>query len=235
MYYFAAIILADAVMQFLLLPLYIRLKHKMRFAPLKITIKGFMTFIAVAFCACGIYMLYVQTHDIHNLVSATGFHTDIMVLIGLCICMLADVMLVIYFPVGMLMFLAGHICYIIYFLRLAPFNTVSLVIMAGPAIIAGSYFSKYKEKMGRLLPAFYVYGAVILCTFSIGILLPFSIGPYGVIPAISAVMLVISDFMLAANKFVAKNTFSDLMYLGYYFSGQFFLAMSVFVPVAFNL
>lgn len=235
MYYLAAIVLGSAIMQFVLLPFYIRLKHKMKFAPLKITIKGCMTLIAVIVCAYGIFTLYERTGDIHNLTTASGFKTDLIVLIGLTICMIADVMLVIYFPVGMLFFLIGHICYIIYFLKLAPFNLLSIVLFLIPAIISGIYFSRYKEKMGKLLPACYIYGCVILCTFSIGIMLPFSIGPYGVIPAISAVMLVISDYMLAANKFVAKNSFSDLMYLGYYFSGQYFLSLSVFVPIVFNL
>lgn len=235
MYYIACIAVGAALVQFLLLPIYVRLKHIKRFAPLKIAVKGSMTLIAVLFCAFGIFTLYSRTGDIHNLVTPKGYETNLIVLVGLFICMIADVMLVINFAVGMGLFLLGHLCYITYFLTIAPFNPISIIIFIVPAVIASIYFNKYKENMGKLKVAYFIYGIVILCTFSIGIMLPFSIGPYGVVAAIAAVLLVISDFMLAINNVHKQKVLSDLMYLGYYFMGQYFMALSVFVPIMLDL
>lgn len=235
MYYIACIAVGAALVQFLLLPIYIRLKHIRRFAPLKIAIKGSMTLIAVLFCGFAIFTLYSRTGDIHNLVTPKGYETNLLVLIGLTICMIADVMLVIKFVVGMMLFLVGHLCYIAYFLSIAPFNPISIIIFVISATITFIYFNRYKENMGKLKTAYFIYGLVILGTFSIGIMLPFSIGPYGVVAAISAVLLVISDFMLAINNVHKQKVLSDLMYLGYYFMGQYFMALSVFVPIMINL
>lgn len=235
MYYFAFIALGSALMQFLLLPIYIRLKNRQKYAPLKIAIKACMTGIAVAFCAYAIYTLYRQTGDIRNLITASGYHTNLFVLFALCICMVADVALVICFPVGMLLFLFGHLCYIAYFLTIAPFSPVSIIIFVVLCTAAAIVYGRYRDRMGKLMIAFYIYGTVIIGTVSLGIMLPFSIGPYGVVPAIAAVLLVISDFMLALNKIFKRKVLSDLMYLGYYFTGQFFMALSVFVPIVFGL
>lgn len=235
MYYFAYIILGSAIMQFLLLPFYIRLKHNNKFIPLKITIKACMTLIAVVFCAFGIFRLYNITGDLGSLVLPSGFRTHILILIGLSICTVADVFLVINFNVGMVCFLIGHICYILYFLKLAPFSPISIPIYVVTSVITYFVYSRYKNNIGKLWPAYTVYGLVIIGTFSIAIMLPFSIGPYGIIPAIAALLLVISDFMLALNKLSRKKVLSDLMYLGYYFMGQYFLALSVYIPVYFNL
>jgi uncharacterized membrane protein YhhN len=89
--------------------------------------------------------------------------------------------------------------------------------------------------MGKLKPAYYVYAITIDCTLSLGIVLPFSIGPYGVLPALAAILLVISDYMLAANRLSGRKAWSDLMYLSYYFTGQFFLSLSVYIPVMLRL
>lgn len=235
MYYFAFIALGSALMQFLLLPIYIRLKNKQKYTPLKITIKACMTGIAVAFCAYAVFKLFKETGSLQNLVTSAGYHTNLFVLCGMCICLLADIALVICFPVGMLLFLCGHLCYIAYFLTIAPFNPVSIIIFIVLCAITATVYGRYRNEMGKLMIAFYIYGTVIIGTVSLGILLPFSIGPYGVVPAIAAVLLVISDFMLALNKIFKRKVLSDLMYLGYYFTGQFFMALSVFVPIVFNL
>lgn len=235
MYYIACIAVGAAIVQFLLLPIYIRLKHMTKFKPLMLVVKGSMTLIAFLFCAFGIFTLYSRTGDINNLVTPKGYHTNLLVMIGLFICIFADVMLSIKFVIGMVLFLLGHLCYISYFLTIAPFNPISIIIFIIPCVLSILYFKRFKANMGKLAPAYYVYGVVILCTFSIGIMLPFSLGPYGVVTAIAAVLLVISDYMLALNNVHKKKVLSDLMYLGYYFMGQFFMALSVFIPIILDL
>ncbi|MBR5967442.1 MAG: lysoplasmalogenase [Lachnospiraceae bacterium] len=235
MYYFAYIAVGAVLMEFLLLPIYIRLKNRQKYAPLKIFLKGCMTFIPVVFCAWGVLKLYSVTKDWHNLVSPTGFRTSFYVLLGLTICLVADVLLVINFSVGMMFFLAGHICYILYFLTIASFNPISIALFIIGIVLAYRYYSRFKEAMGKLWPAYYLYAITIMTTLSLGIMLPFDLGPYGILPALAACLTVISDFMLAANRISGRKPWSDLMYLSYYFTGQFFMSLSVFIPVMLNL
>ena len=235
MYYFACITVGIAVVQFLLLPIYIRLKNSKKFTILKITIKVCMTVIAADFCAFGIFTLSARNGGIQNLVTPKGYTTNLFVLYGLIICAVADALLVIKFAVGMLFFFLGHICYIIYFLKIAPFNPVSIIVFVITAGILAIYFNKYRENMGKLKIAYFIYGVTINVTFALGIMLPFSIGSYGVVPAIAATLLVISDVMLALNNMHKRKVLSDLMYLGYYFMGQFCMALSVFIPIMLDL
>lgn len=231
MYYVSAIIIAAAFMQFFLLPMYIRLKNRERFKPLKMAIKGFMTLIAFGFALFAVWRLYQQSGDITKLSTPMGFKTNIMLPIGLLVCAIADVVLCVNFPVGMLCFLAGHICYITYFIKLAGFSWYSLIpLVVG---IGGIYkaFKKHSKTSGKMWPLYMIYGSVIMTTLSQGIILPLRIGAYGVAPAIAVILLVVSDIMLGINKLNSRKVLTDLMYLGYYFMGQFFLALSVFIPV----
>jgi uncharacterized membrane protein YhhN len=230
MYYVALIAVASSLMQFLLLPVYIRLKKRQKYLPLKMTIKGLMTFIAFGFALYAVLVIRHRTGSFFNLVTESGMKTHILLPIGLFVCMVADVVLCVEFKIGMLMFLAGHICYSAYFLIIGGFNPVSVVIFVISAAAITLYFSRYTRKEGKMFILYTVYGIMISITLSTGLMLPFSIREYGVMPAISSVLLVVSDIMLGMNKVRKTTIISDLQYLGYYFSGQFVLALSVFVP-----
>lgn len=235
MYYVAGIIVSAALMVFLLLPIYIRFKNQKKYLPVRVLLKGLMTLIAVLFCGAGIIHIYHECGSLWNLTTDRGFHTNILVLIGMFVCMLGDMLLPVRFLHGMLAFLTGHLCYIAYFLTIAPFNPLSIAILAVLLISLTVIFVKYSCYIGKMKIPFFIYGTVIITTFSLGIFLPFSLGPYGIVPAVAAILLVISDFMLAANRVKNRKVFSDLLYLGYYFTGQFFLALSVFLPAFLNL
>ena len=235
MLFFAYIAIGAVLMEFLLLPIYIRLKNREKYKPLKITLKGCMTLIPVVFCTTAILALHKRTGDWSSLVTDSGYETSLLILAGLIICLVADVVLVINFPVGMFLFLFGHICYILYFLTIGSFHIISIAILAVGFTFTYRYFNRFREAMGKLLPAYFLYALTIDITFSLGILLPFTIGPYGVLPALAASLLVISDYMLAVNRISGRKPWSDLMYLSYYFTGQFFMSLSVFIPVMLNL
>lgn len=70
---------------------------------------------------------------------------------------------------------------------------------------------------------------VILAMVSIAVLLPFSIGPIGMLPAVGAVLFVLSDFLLARNMLVKVTRLSDAVSLYFYYLAQFILAMSVYL------
>lgn len=235
MYLISVLVICAAVMQFLLLPLYVRMKRRQYNQKIRLFIKGSMTFVAVIVCAAGILRIYSLSGSFASLTLESGYQTNLWVLAAIFICMIADVVLGINFALGMGVFLLGHICYIMYFITIAPFNPASIIIFIVPAGIAFRFFSRYKKEMGGLWPAYYTYGTVILITLSLGLTLPFSIGSYGILPALASAMLVISDYMLALNTILKKKLLHDLIYLGYYFTGQFIMAISVFIPAFLNL
>ena len=222
-------------MEFLLLPVYIRLKHRHRSLRLKIALKGCMTLIPVVFCSFAFINLHETTGTWSGTVEETGFTTSVLILAGLIICFTADLVLEISFPLGMILFMCGHICYILYFFTIGGFNPLFLLIFSVSIFFTYSFFSRFKEAMGKIWPAYYLYACTINVTASVGLLLPLSIGAYGVLPAISACLLVISDYMLASNRLSGKRNWSDLLYLSYYFTGQYFLSLSVYIPVMLKL
>ena len=235
MYYVALIVVAAAIMQFLLLPIYIRLKNNKKYLPAKMAVKGSMTLLAFLFALSAVITLYVRTGDIHNLTTASGMKTSFLLPAGLFVCLVADVVLCVSFKVGMMLFLLGHLCYTAYFIVIGGFSWFSLIIFVPGVIAMSMYFGQYTKNEGRMYFLYTIYGIMITITLSTGLVLPLTLHEYGVLPALAAVMLVVSDVMLGMNKLRTKKKIADLLYLGYYFTGQFFLALSVFIPVVLGI
>ncbi len=231
MYYVALIVVAAAVMEFLLLPIYIRLKNNKKYVPAKMAVKGSMTLIALLFALAAVTTLYVRTGDINNLVTSSGMRTNFILPAGIFVCLVADVVLCVNFKLGMLLFLLGHMCYTAYFLSIGGFSWFSLLIFVPGVIAMSLYFGRYTKNEGKMFFLYTVYGIMITITLSTGLVLPITLHEYGVLPALAAVMLVVSDVMLGMNRLKTKKKIADLLYLGYYFTGQFFLGLSVFIPV----
>lgn len=233
MYKLAVIVGGMLLMLFILMPMYIwckrkQLRDKHHNNAVTLTIKGAATAVAVVYCATAMYTYYNNADKIYP----EWFTTNPLILIGLIICMAADVVLGIKFIIGMGLFFLGHICYITYFIVIGGFNPVSFLIFIPLGALLFLYFRKRRDKVDKnQVWAYYGYGLTILATFSIGIMLPFSIGEAGMFPAIGAAMLVVSDYMLAYLLLVKMTPLADAISLGFYYGGQFMMAMSVFIPV----
>ncbi len=223
------------IMELVLLPLYVRYKRKKYKPWLKRAIKGSMTLISFAFCLAAIIKLHSEQGGWFGLRTGTGFETNILVAVALFVCAVADVTLTVNLVAGGLLFWLGHALYISYFLTLARPQYVCVGLIIVPAFFAYKYFAKYTANIGRIKYGMYIYGITILGTFSLGIVLPYTLGSYGWLPAIAATLLVISDYMLATNSVSKSKVMDDLIYLGFYFSGQFVMALSVFLPVYLGL
>ncbi len=233
-----AISLAGSLlMLFILMPLYIYMKRKRfrnesknaqlkKYDAMSLTVKGSATGVAVLFCFLGV--LRAQRLTAAEL--PQGFETNWWIFVGLLICMAADVLLGIHFVTGMLAFLAGHICYIVYFLTIGSFQWISLPVLFLAVLLVFAFFSKYRNKAQGNPLCYLLYGIVILTTISVGIFLPLSIGEYGLLPAMAAVMLVVSDYMLAYMLVFKVTPIMDTVSLGFYYGGQYVMAMSVFLP-----
>jgi hypothetical protein len=69
----------------------------------------------------------------------------------------------------------------------------------------------------------------ILATLALGLLLPYTFGLYGILPAIASLLLVVSDFCLARNKLFEETKFTRLLALSLYFGGQYMMAMTLYL------
>ncbi len=232
MYTIAYSFLGIIGMIFLQLPLYIYYKRKDkekdadRMSARAILLKGSITLVAVLFGGAAWYAFAAE-----KTTPPGWFVFSFWPVIGLIVCMLADIILEIAFLAGMGLFFLGHICYILYFIQIADISLQSVFLFILTESIMVTYFLRFRKKLGRTTPAYLLYGSLILVTFSIGAMLPFTAGESGLLPAMAAVMLVISDYMLAYQIIVKRSDFREVVLLGFYWGGQFLMAMSIFYPV----
>ena len=152
------------------------------------------------------------------------------ILVGLSICIAANIVFRIHIPAGSVLFFFGHVVYIIFFLSLSSLNAISIVIFTILWVIVLCYFYQYSPILEGLKVPITLYGMLICASLSIGIVLPFTFGIYGCLPAVGILLLVCSDLMLARNKMVAQTNFSRTLVLLCYFAGQYIMAMTLYLP-----
>jgi uncharacterized membrane protein YhhN len=222
------ILFFGAVLLFMIIiPLYLHTKHgKHRIFAL--TVKGVATLIPILFCLSAILspikVTYVGFNSIHILPTISYW-----LLAGLILCLFGDIILEIHFISGMGAFLLGHICYITAFCIIAPINFGSIVIFILLILLILKLFYPSIPNMGDNKIAFLIYGSVILIMVSIALLLPFSVGIWGIVPAVGAFLFVLSDFLLARNLFIKSTPFSDAVSLYCYYAGLLTLSASVYL------
>lgn len=222
------ILFLGAILLFIvIIPLYLNTKHG-EHRILALTVKGIATLVPVLFCLSAslnpIKITNVDCNSIQTLPTISYW-----LLAGLILCLFGDIILEIHFVSGMGAFLLGHICYITAFCILAPIIWWSIVIFILLSLLILKLFYSSIPGMGDNKIAFLIYGSVILVMVSIALLLPFSVGIWGIIPAIGAFLFVLSDFLLARNLFIKSTPLSDAVSLYCYYAGQLTLSASVYL------
>jgi len=181
-----------------------------------ISFKAICTFIPVLLCLDAFISKGMDT-------------SRVLVFAGVLICMLGDVLIEIHFVAGTIAFFCAHLCFIAYFLRLAPFNSSSLIVFVVIYVITVSGFWKYVSKLGKQLPVFLAYPAILIAMFSIAVILPFTLKSVGSLCiAVGAGMFVASDLLLASNTLATSSKIRDRMVLYLYFPAVYLLAVSAF-------
>ncbi len=229
MYTIAASLLGIILMIFIVLPLYIFFKRSKKEGSAKIAVilKGSITLIALLYCVAGWQRAGAETDGS----TLPWFMNSFWPVAGLLLCLAADVLLEIVFFAGMGLFFLGHVCYILFFIQIGKVSMAAIPVFLILETVMVLYFWQYHKKLGKSTIAYMLYGSLILVTFSFGIFLPFTAGEMGVLPAMAAVLLVISDYMLAYQIIVKKSEFREVVLLGFYWAGQYCMAMSLFLPV----
>ncbi len=226
MEYYLFPILGFIILFIIIIPLYFRLK-KTKHQLIALMIKGSATMVPVLFSLASIIQLGRKPYQ--NIGSAHLPGASCWLLIGLLLCLIGDIIIGIHFLGGIVAFLLGHICYITAFSNLASLQLWSIVIFIVLFLLTLVVFYPLIPKMSKNKIPFLFYGTVILTMLSLALLLPYTIGYLGILPAIGAFLFVLSDFLLARIMLVKFTPLSDVVSLYIYYLGQFALAMSVYL------
>lgn len=209
------------------MPLYIHMKNNEFATGITLFAKGFTTFVAAIF---SLYGLFILSEANSKETAYVLFSHNWWIAIGLFICMLADVFLNLHFIAGGILFFIGHVCYIIFFLKLAPFSPLMIPIYSIVLVFCLCYFYKFHTALGNEKYLYSIYGATISASLAISFLLPFKIGIYGCFPALASFLLFISDILLARNLLYKETLLSDTLAISFYYTGQFLMAFTVYIP-----
>ncbi len=156
----------------------------------------------------------------------------IFIVFGLLFSLLGDIFLIYpeqHFKKGLIAFLIGHICYIIAFTISTGFHFTFWIFL--PIVIVGMlYLRNILPYTARMKFPIIIYIIIILIMVWMAIE-RFNSFPIlrTMIPVIGAVLFMISDAVLALNKFRKPFFSAELIILTTYFTAQWLLAISVIV------
>lgn len=151
--------------------------------------------------------------------------TSWIILIGLLFCMFGDGLLH-WFLIGLSAFLIGHIFYIIGFFkewRFSLIRVLSIIPISFYAIFIGRILAESLSEKGHntlIIP-------VILYTMIISAMAWAAIMTSNKWAIAGSILFVISDSILAWNRFVSDIPYSSVLIMTTYYTAQFFIAHSI--------
>ena len=156
----------------------------------------------------------------------------IFIFSGLLFSLIGDTFLIYpekYFKKGLIVFLVGHICYIIAFITSSGVH-FTLWIFLPIAIVGTVYLKIIIPFSGKMKIPIIVYIIIIAIMGWVAMERLNYIPTLGtLLAAIGAVLFMISDAVLALNKFRKPFISAELIILATYFAAQWLLAISVIV------
>lgn len=152
----------------------------------------------------------------------------LLVIVGLLFSVMGDVWLMVpndYFVRGLVSFLVAHIFYIVAFTSVGN-NIASPFLLIPMAAFAGGVFWYLRPGLGKYLVPVVVYMLVILVmgwqSFN-----RLDIEAGGLVAVIGALLFMLSDSILAINRFRQHFHLAQLLILSTYFAAQWFIAQSI--------
>lgn len=139
---------------------------------------------------------------------------------GLLLCALADVLLELRFPLGMLAFALGHLCYIAALLQMGSFTALHGLLFGLIALAGLIAMVKLRKKLSQ--PVYFVYPYMLV----IGLML--SLAADKRLPmALGALFFAISDGLILARLAGAgRGKAQDNAVMLLYYLGQFLIALN---------
>lgn len=195
---------------------YFSLRKNYRDNPKALAVKAAGTLVPVLLCVFAV-------------AEKNAWHEKWLLLAAVFICMVADVVIGVYFVAGMMTFFIAHLCLIAYYLTFAPFQPISLLIFAVLYLSQSIIYGKYISKLGKKLPAYAAYPAALSLMFSVAVMLYFQLPGLGsACIAVGAGLFLISDSILANTQFCSNSFVKDRLVMYLYYPAVYLLAVSAF-------
>lgn len=160
-----------------------------------------------------------------------GDRYSVLILIGLCVCAAADVVLGIHFVTGGALFFTGHMFYIAAFCTQQAPGWWSLPVFAVTLALLWLFLSRFRQRVTRplLFKGAHLYSAALAVVIALSLPLPFlALSQRAVLAALGAVIFVLSDMGVCHGMFCKLSRKRDMFYLGIYYLAQLLLALSAF-------
>ncbi len=127
------------------------------------------------------------------------------------------------------LFLAGHICYIAFFTGLFPVSSVHVICLLCLLGITAFAFYRWRKQIGKQLPLFAVYGAVlcVMAACALGGLSGHVL--QGQLIAVGGALFFISDSMICGRLLFSADRVVDWMIMILYYSAQLLFGISCLV------
>lgn len=139
----------------------------------------------------------------------------------------ADYLIEFSLEAGAGLFLLGHICYIIGFLKLYPLTPAHGILLLGFLSFLGYLFYRHRRLIGNHLLPFSVYGAALCIMAAGGIAGGASIyGWKGILTAIGAALFFFSDCLIFRRLLFPERARHDILIMVTYYLAQLLLSAS---------
>ena len=154
----------------------------------------------------------------------------LFIVVGLFFSIMGDVWLMLpqdYFIRGLISFLIAHIFYIVAFWGI-PTDFSTFLIRLPLILFAGGVFAYLRPHLGKYLAPVVVYMLIIL---GMGLFAPNRYYEYqdtaGLLAVAGALLFMLSDSVLAINKFAKPFPAAQAIILSTYFAAQWLIALSI--------
>ena len=145
---------------------------------------------------------------------------------GLLVCAAADYLLELSMYLGAGFFIAGHICYIAFFLRLFPISALHFICLIACFGIIAYVLYQNRQAIGKRMPFFAIYGVVlsVMTACAIGSMASFTL--QGILLAAGGALFFVSDsILLHRTLYPAGNAVSWVIMITYY-AAQLLIGLS---------
>ena len=145
---------------------------------------------------------------------------------ALCLHAVADCLLEYSLYLGAGFFLAGHICYIGFFLTLFPVSAMHLVTALCLLAITAVIFWRWRKTIGKRMPFFALYGAVLSVTCACAVSGLSAHVLQGQLIAAAGALFYLSDAMLLGRLLFSATRAVDWAIMITYYSAQLLIGAS---------
>lgn len=157
----------------------------------------------------------------------------LLIFLGLCTGVFADVLLGIRFEVGGFLFFLGHVLYVLALSRYRALSWWCLTVFVIAGAVLEIFVYRYRDKVSAkiILLGLQIYALALSALLAFSLPLPFlAPGPRSVLVASGAALFVASDMTLCYNTIQKKPTLWHYLSLGVYYSAQLLLGLSAMKP-----